>query len=401
MAATIRKIRHSLYLGFIRLITGLLPAASHLAFIGAGSSAQLGRHIAALAPRKVLIVTDKPLRDLGVADKAAASLLEAGVECAWFDGVLPDPTFEQVDAGLEVLKRENCDVLLAIGGGSAMDCAKVISACATSDESPKNWVGMGKVKHDLLPLFAIPTTAGTGSEATSGAVIKDSETKAKYVLSGAGMLPQAAALDASLMQGLPPHITAATGMDALTHAIEAYIGVWERGSRLEDGRIAVKLVFEHLVSAYENGGDAQAREGMAVAAYYGGMAINQVNVGSVHAIAHQIGGKYGIPHGLANALILPHVLEFCREEAQARLAELAVVIGAGEESEPESQLAHKFIAAVRELRTNVGIPDRSELIRREDHQALAAAAIEECMAYPVPRLLDEAGTLDILIQITE
>ena len=215
------------------------------------------------------------------------------------------------------------------------------------------------------------------------------------------LVEQAAALDASLMQGLPPHITAATGMDALTHAIEAYIGVWERGSRLEDGRIAVKLVFEHLVNAYENGGDAQAREGMAVAAYYGGMAINQVNVGSVHAIAHQIGGKYGIPHGLANALILPHVLEFCREEAQARLAELAVVIGAGEESEPESQLAHKFIAAVRELRTNVGIPDRSELIRREDHQALAAAAIEECMAYPVPRLLDEAGTLDILNQITE
>jgi alcohol dehydrogenase class IV len=190
-------------------------------------------------------------------------------------------------------------------------------------------------------------------------------------------------------------------MDALTHAIEAYIGVWERGTRLEDARIGVKLVFEHLVNAYGNGEDARAREGMAMAAYYGGMAINQVNVGNVHAIAHQVGGKYGIPHGLANALILPHVLEYCREEAEPRLAELALVIGVGDASEAQSQLAHKFIAAVRELRTQIGIPDRSDLIRREDHTALTDAAIAESMAYPVPRLLDEASTMAILSQITE
>ena len=401
MKAFIRKIRHSFYLTMVRAMTGLLPGSSHIAFIGPGSSRQLGQHIAALSPRKVLIVTDKPLRELGVADTAAAGLLEAGVDCVWFDGVLPDPTYEQVDAGLAVLKQEDCDVLLAIGGGSVMDCAKLISACATSDESPRDWVGPGKVKHDLLPIYAIPTTAGTGSEGTSGAVVKDSQTKEKTVLSGAGMLPEATALDASLMAGLPPHITAATGMDALTHAIEAYIGVWERGTRLEDGRIAVKLVFEHLVNAYQDGGDQQAREGMAMAAYYGGMAINQVNVGNVHAIAHQVGGKYGIPHGLANALILPHVLEYCREEAQSRLAELALVIGVGEAGEAEAQLAHKFIAAVRELRTEVGIPDRSDLIRREDHEALADAAIAEGMGYPVPRLLDETSTMAILSQITD
>lgn len=401
MAAFIRRLRHRFYLALLRAMTGILPGSSHTAFVGPGSSRQLGEHIANLSPRKVLIVTDKPLRELGIADTAAAGLLAAGVDCAWFDGVLPDPTHEQVDAGLAVLKQENCDTVLAIGGGSVMDCAKLISACATSDESPRDWVGVGKVKHELLPIYAIPTTAGTGSEATSGAVVKDSRTREKVVLSGPGMMPRATALDASLMTGLPPHITAATGMDALTHAIEAYIGVWERGTRLEDGRIGVKLVFEHLVNAYDNGEDARAREGMAMAAYYGGMAINQVNVGNVHAIAHQVGGKYGIPHGLANAMILPHVLEYCREEAQPRLAELALVIGAGEAGEAQAQLAHKFIAAVRELRTQVGIPDRSDLIRREDHTALTDAAIAESMAYPVPRLLDEASTMAILSQITE
>lgn len=401
MAAMIRKLKHSFYLSTLRILGRFMPGSTHIAFVGSGSSRQLGQHIAALAPRKVLIVTDKPLRELGVADKAVSGLIEAGVDCAWFDGVLPDPTFEQIEAGLAVLKAENCDVILAVGGGSAMDCAKIISACATSDESPRDWVGLGKVKHELLPLYAVPTTAGTGSEGTAGAVVKDSVTKAKSVMSGQGMLPKATALDASLMLGLPPHITAATGMDALTHAIEAYIGVWERGTRKEDGRVAVKLVFQHLVNAYTDGNNLEAREGMALAAYYGGMAINQVFVGSVHAIAHQIGGKYGIPHGLANALLLPHVLEYCREEAQTPLAELALVIGAGESGESEAQLAHKFIAAVRELRTQVGIPDRSDLIRREDHEALAAAAVAECMDYPVPRLLDEASTLSMLSQVTD
>lgn len=394
------KIRHSLYLTMLRIMAPFMPDSRHIAFTGSGSSRQLCEHIARLGVKKVLVVTDKPLRDLGIADKAITGLLDAGVAMAWYDGVLPDPTYEQVDEGLAILKAEECDVMLAVGGGSAMDCAKIIAAAATSDESPRNWVGLGKVKHDSLPLYAISTTAGTGSEGTAGAVIKDAATKEKSVMSGPTMLPKAVALDAELMLGLPPHITAATGMDALTHAIEAYIGVWERGTRLEDGRIGVKLVFEHLANAYHDGGNLAARQGMAMGAYYGGMAINQVFVGSVHAIAHQVGGKYGIPHGLANAMILPHILEFCREEAQPRLAELAVAIGVGEEADGESQLSHRFIAAVRDLKTEVGIPDHSDLIRREDHDALADAAVAEAMDYPVPRILDKATALSILNKIT-
>jgi alcohol dehydrogenase class IV len=395
------SLRHRFYLLTLRLMAPLMPGSAHVAFVGSGSSAQLCQHIATLAPAKVLIVTDKPLRDLGIADQATAALADAGVAFAWYDGVLPDPTYEQVDAGLAVLRSEGCDVVLAVGGGSAMDCAKIIAARATSDEDPRKWgEGLGKVKHDPLPIYAIPTTAGTGSEGTAGAVVKDAATLQKSVMSGPGLLPKLTALDPSLMLGLPPHITAATGMDALTHAIEAYIGVWERGTRLADGRAAVKLVFQHLPTAYRDGSNIEAREGMALAAYYGGMAINQVFVGSVHAIAHQVGGRYGIPHGLANALVLPHVLEYCREEAEQRLAELAVLIGAGQEGEPAAQLSHKFIVAVRDLRTEVGIPDQSDLIRTEDHEQLAAQAVAECMEYPVPRLLNQSITLDILRKIT-
>lgn len=399
--SAIAGLRHKLYLTMLRVMAPFMPGSTHVAFVGSDSARQLCRHIATQAPRKVLVVTDKPLRDLGLADRAVAGLADAGVPFAWYDGVQPDPTYRELAEGLAVLKAEGCDMVLAVGGGSAMDCAKIIAACATSDEDPHKWEGLGKVKHDPLPIYAIPTTAGTGSEGTAGAVVKDAETRVKSVMSGHGLLPKATALDAGLMQGLPPHITAATGMDALTHAIEAYIGVWERGNRLADARASVKLVFEHLPTAFRDGSNLQAREGMALAAYYGGMAINQVFVGSVHAIAHQIGGRYGIPHGLANALVLPHVLEYCREEAEQRLAELAVLIGAGEEGEPAAQLSHKFIAAVRDLRTEVGIPDHSDLVRAEDHEQLAARAVAECLEYPVPRLLDQASTVDILRKITD
>ena len=232
-----------------------------------------------------------------------------------------------------------------------------------------------------------------------GAVISEPETHLKGVISGATLLPVATALDPDLMLGLPPHITAATGMDALTHAIEAYIGVWERGTRLDDARISVKLVFEHLAAAYHDGANREARAGMAMGAYYGGLAINQVNVGSVHAIAHQLGGKYGIPHGLANALVLPHVLEFCREESTPRLAELALLLGLGDPAEGEGQLAHKFIQAVRDLRTEVGIPDHSDRLRREDYDHLADLAVAECEGYPVPRLLDKQSVIRIFDRI--
>ncbi len=312
MPMFLRKMLHALYLRIMKVVVAFSASLRHTAFAGSGSSRQLCEHIIRTGAKKVLVVTDKPLRDLGVVDRAIAALVSADVDIAFYDGVLPDPTFDQVAAGAAIARTHGSEVVLAIGGGSSMDAAKIIAAAATSATPPADWVGMGKIKHSILKLFAIPTTSGTGSEATIGAVISNAVTHEKNIIMGECLLPLAVALDADLMLGLPPHITAATGMDALTHGIEAYIGVWERGTRLEDARLAIKLVFDNLPVAYRDGRNLDARNGMAMGAYYAGLAINQVNVGNVHAIAHQLGGKYGIPHGLANALVLPHILEFCR-----------------------------------------------------------------------------------------
>ncbi|WP_116368149.1 iron-containing alcohol dehydrogenase [Parahaliea mediterranea] len=400
MSSALRQFKHRFLIGLMKVFAGLGPAAAYLAFAGKGSAAQLCRHIARSGARRVLVVTDKPLRDLGIADKVVQELQAAGVDLAWYDGVMPDPTFDHVAEGVKALKAHGSDAVLAIGGGSSIDAAKIIAASACNDEDPRQWVGLGKVRFEVMPIYAVPTTSGTGSEATMGAVISDPVTHEKSIISGATLLPSAAALDCELTAGMPAPITAATGMDALTHAIEAYICTWDRGTRLAHSSAAIKLIFEHLETAVNDGANSEAREAMSTAAYYAGIAINQVNVGNVHAIAHQLGGKYGIPHGMANALVLPHVLEFCREEAQDSLARLAVLIGVGREGDSPAQLTEAFIQAVRDLRARVGIPERSDKIQAGDYDYLCNLAMAECENYPVPRLLDRENTLAILANIT-
>jgi alcohol dehydrogenase class IV len=395
----IRKIKHRLLLTLMRLLAPLMGGSGRLTlFAGSASASQLCQHIARTGASRVMIVTDKPLRELGVADQAVTTLVAAGIDIAWFDGVEPNPTFKQVEAGAQEVARHGSEAIVAVGGGSSMDAAKVIALCATNEGSPTEWVGHNKFKHAPLPVFAIPTTSGTGSEATMGAVISDSVTHDKGIVVGDAMLPVAAALDPDLSLGLPAHITAATGIDALTHAIEAYIGVWERGSRSQDSEMAVKLIFNHLATACRDGSNREARESMALAAFYGGAAINQVNVGNVHAIAHQLGAQYGIPHGLANALVLPHVLDFCVEQARPRLAALGRLIGL---SGGEAELASGFIQAVRDLQAEIGIPLVSDLIKAQDYESICDMAIAEGDGYPVPRLLERPAVLAILEAITD
>lgn len=396
MSMFVPKLKHALFLKLLNFMGKRMSDASYMAFAGSGSSLQLCRHISRTGVTKVLIVTDKVLREIGVVDKVVEGFLAADIDLAYYDGVQPDPTYDQVAEGVKVAQAHGSQAVLAIGGGSAIDAAKIIAASSSSSEPPQSWVGMGKIKHAFMKIYAVPTTAGTGSEATQGAVISDSQTHEKGIIGMKDLLPVAVALDPELALGLPPHITAATGMDALTHGIEAYIGVWDRGTRLEHASAAVKLVFENLRAAYHDGSNLSAREGLSMGAYYGGIAINQVNVGNVHAIAHQLGAKYSIPHGLANAMVLPEVLDYCREEAQARLAELAVLVGAGSEGEDPSQLSYKFIQAVRDLRTEVGIASHSEKVREEDFDELCSAAIAEGSMYAVPKLLDKEHTTEIL-----
>lgn len=395
-----RKARHALILRLMKTVATFLPGASYMAFTGSGSAGQLCRYIGQMGIRRVLVVTDRPLRELGLVDRVTAALDEAGVDHAVFDGVEPDPTFGQVTAGVAAWRKHGAEAVLAVGGGSSMDAAKIIAAAASSDRDPHEWVGFAKIRHEVPPIYAIPTTSGTGSEATIGSVLSDDETHEKAVISARPLLPAAVALDPDLLMGLPGPITAATGLDALTHAVEAYICTWDRGTARQNAAAAVKLIFRHLEAAYREGSNREAREGMSLAAYYAGIAINQVNVGNVHAIAHQLGGKYGIPHGLANSLVLPHVLEFTFDETRPQLAELAELAGVAESGAGEEANARAFIAAVRDLKQAVGLPEESDKIRPEDYDYLCELALKECEAYPVPRMLDREGTIRILREIS-
>jgi alcohol dehydrogenase class IV len=393
------RLKNAVFYFLANVLVALSPPAIYLAFAGPGSTRRLAAHMRSQGLRRVLVVTDKPLRDLGIVDRALEGFAEASFELTFYDGVQPDPDFDQVAAGTALLRAGDCDAVLAIGGGSCIDCAKVVAACAGSDEDPRNWIGLGKVKHEVLPIFAIPTTAGTGSEATMGAVISDPVTHEKGVITGRSLAVEATALDASLQLALPAPITAATGMDALTHAIESCICRWRRGTAREHGERAVRMIFEFLPRAYAQPDDLDAREGMVLAAWYAGIAINQVNVGSVHAIAHQLGAKYRIPHGLANAMVLPHVLAYCQEEATPELAALADLIGVGEARHTDADKARAFIDAVIELRDAVGIEGTSSLVREEDFDALVDLSVREAVTYFPPKLLTPDGARGILARV--
>jgi len=258
---------------------------------------------------------------------------------------------------------------------------------ATNGGRAEKLTGMFKVRKPPLPLYAIPTTAGTGSEVTLAAVVSDSKTHVKSFVVDPKILPAMAALDPSLMTGLPPHITAATGMDALTHAVESYIAKTSSPRTEGWATAAVKMIFENLPKACADGSDLEARKAMALASYYAGLAFTRTSVGYVHAIAHTFGAFYRTPHGRANAIVLPHVLEFSKGPARDRLAALADVIGVGQGAGPEAK-AQAFIDAVRELMARIDIPYTLADLREEDVAPIARQALAEAtFNYPVPRYM--------------
>ena len=395
----LRRFKRGFKLALIKLLIGNKAAGVHLSYVGRGSTADLCRRIADIGHTDVLVVTDKALKELGLAEQALSGLIEAWVTLHWYAGVDPDPTFAHVLEGREVLRSAGCTAIVAVGGGSSMDAAKIIACTRSSDESPDQWVGLNKIPDDVLPVYAIPTTSGTGSEATMGAVIKDPAEQLKHIIVGDDLLPQAVALDPDLLLGLPAAVTAATGIDALTHGIEAYICIWDRGTRQENGRLAVQGVFRWLERAVNHPEDIEARQGMAVAAYHAGVAINQVGVGNVHAIAHQLGARYGIPHGQANALALPHVLQACLADAETALAELAVVTAVSDAASPAAR-AQAFVDAVTDLIRKVGIDETDARIQAADWEVLAHAAMDESDGYVSPRLLTKPEIMDTLKRIT-
>lgn len=394
----LKKFLHAIVIALTRVFAKLLPDRTPVTFVGDGSSIHLCRAIADRGTKKVLIVTDAGLVAIGIIDRITDALHSAGLEWSIYDGVLPDPTSTQVEAGLNQLQVERCDAILAVGGGSPMDASKIIAAMATNKKPIAKLEGLFKVWKKPMALFAIPTTAGTGSEVTVAAVISDTTTHTKKFFVDPKLLPEMAALDPSLMTGLPPHITAATGMDALTHAIESFLAVTSTAQTESYAIAAVRIVFESLPLAYRDGENREARQAMALASYYAGFAFTRTSVGYVHAIAHTFGAYYGTPHGLANAIALPHVLSFSASASEDRLATLAGVIGITEGS--QSAKAEQFIARVRELMGKVGIPETLEALKQQDIPAIAKQATTEAhMNYPVPRYMAPSECETLLARI--
>ncbi|MAZ89313.1 MAG: alcohol dehydrogenase [Cellvibrionaceae bacterium] len=375
----------------MKLLLKVVPQPKPTLYCGEGSSLQLAGNMIQFGYQRVLIVTDKMLHEMGLLDPVKEKLTAAGVDVSVYDGVEPNPTFDQVYAGLKMARDNSCDAILCFGGGSSIDAAKVIAVAISGAKTPEELTGFFKVKGQVLPLFAVPTTAGTGSEVSVGAVISDPVTHQKAIVADPKTIPVAAALDPKIMLGLPAPITAATGMDALTHAIEAYISVIPTEETDKYAMASVKLIFANLLEAYNNGSNMEAREGMAIASTYAAFAFNKAMLGYVHGIAHQFSGHYNTPHGLANAIVLPHILDYSKSACANRLAELAVAVKLGDASEPDAVLAQKFIDAVRGISKDIAIPTTLEALQSADIPAIAEAALKEShTTYAVPRYMNQA-----------
>jgi alcohol dehydrogenase len=380
--------------------TRLLPIPQPTLLVGPGASTRLAQAIGSFGHRKLLVVTDRLIAQLGLLESCLQALAAGGTAVLVYDEITPDAPIPLIEKGIDLYKRKGCDAILAFGGGSVMDAAKTIGLAAANGKHPRKLVGYFKGLHAPPPLYAVPTTAGTGSEVTVAAVISDPAHERKLVIADTRIVPQMAALDPLLMAGLPPAVTAATGMDALTHAVEAYLGDWSTEYTDRMALASVAMIFEHLPRAYRDGQDLVAREMMALASTYAGMAFTRANVGNVHAIAHQLGGKYHTPHGLANAIMLPHVLRFSAKATIGRLATLALRAQVGKMGETREDLARRFLDAVDELSRTVGIPRTLEALREADIPALAKAACREADAnYPVPRVMLQADCEALLRKV--
>lgn len=338
----------------------------------------------------VLLITDKPLRALEMTRTLENDLSAHGIDCAVYDDVIPNPTVDNVEQCRALYLSSGAQAMIAFGGGSVMDCAKAAGArVARPNKSVQKMGGLLKILRKTPMLIAVPTTAGTGSETTLAAVITDPATHHKYPINDFVLIPDYAVLDYHVTLGLPPMITATTGMDAMTHAVEAYIGRSTTKLTRAMAEEAVVLIVKYLQRAYRDGNDAEARARMLRAAYCAGVAFTRSYVGYVHGVAHSLGGQYRVPHGLANAVILPYFLEEYGASCHKPLAKLARKAGLAGEDTPDSAAAAAMIRWIKEANASMHIPTSIPEIKKEDIPTMAAyAAKESNPLYPVPKLMD-------------
>lgn len=356
----------------------------------AGSVKELPKIIMRHKCTHVLIITDGGIMKLGLTRRLEKALKEAGIPYTIYDKTVANPTTVNVREALELYHKEGCDAIIGFGGGSSMDCAKAVGACVVKpNQSLAQMKGILKVHKKLPLLMAVPTTAGTGSETTLAAVITDADTRYKYAINDFPLIPRYAVLDPKVTLSLPPFITATTGMDALTHAVEAYIGNSTTIDTRRDALKAVKLIFENIDIAYEHGDNIQARRNMLHASFYAGCAFTKSYVGYVHAVAHSLGGQYNVPHGLANAILLPLVLREYGSCIDKKLHRLAIAAGLADKNTPDHEAAELFIRAIEEMKERLGIVNIVKEIQETDIPKLAHYADKEANPlYPVPKLMD-------------
>ena len=375
----------------------LLPRNAPMVFKGRHSALEMCEQVSILGFSRVLIVTDEFLGSSGILDGIKEVLARTGVEFHTFDGILPDPSFDQVQNGEAMLSAKQSQAVIAVGGGSVLDAAKMIALLHTNPRTLKGFEGVQRAGKPALPLFAIPTTAGTGSEITLAAVITDPVSHKKTPVIDSKMIPGFIALDAEIMKGMPPGITAATGMDALTHAVESYLSKASTEATEAQAKAAVRMIFQYLPRAYRDGNDMEARDCMAMAAFYAGAAFSKTSVGYVHGIAHQLGRVCGTPHGNANAMVLPEVLSAYGDCVHQHLAELARSADIGDAGASYGQLATAFIDAVVELRRELQLPLKPRGLKPQDIGGITSEAlIESGNLYPVPRYMS-AGEIGNIV----
>ena len=338
-----------------------------------------------------LLVTDSVLREMGVT-KSLETILQANdIKCVVYDKTRANRTVDNGEEALSLYLDQGCECLIAFGGGSSMDCAKAVGArVAYPKKSLNKLKGILKVRKKIPTLIAIPTTAGTGSEVTLTAVITDPKTKHKYTMNDFPLIPSYAILDPKVTYTLPPSLTATTGLDALTHCVEAYIGRSTTKETRQKALEATSLIFKYIERAFENGEDNEARANMLKAAYLAGVAFSKSYVGYIHAVAHSLGGQYNIPHGLANAVIMPYVLEDYGKSVYKKLHSLGIAAGVCSTQDNYEEGVKKFIKAIRELNARMNIPEKLQGIIKEDIPQMAEHADKEANPlYPVPKLMDK------------
>lgn len=385
------KMYCRIHQNIFKLFAYALPWRSPELFTGADCVLKLPELLQEKNLTNVLLVSDKTLFSLGVLNPLLKELEKNQISVTIYDGAVPNPTVDNVEEALQSYLDNRCVALIAFGGGSSLDCAKGIGArLARPKKSLHQMKGLLKIRKKTPLVFAIPTTAGTGSEVTAVTVINDPKTHEKYAITDLVLIPSYAFLDPLLTLKLPPEMTATTGMDALTHAIEAYIGNSNTKETKELSLNAITLIKDNLLLAYREGSNIEARANMQQAAYDAGRAFTRAYVGYVHGIAHTLGGFYNTPHGLANAVILPHVLKYYGASVHKKLAEISDVLNLSTSTDTLADKSAHVIAWIRDLDEEMSIPTHLPVIRREDIPLMISRCFKECNpTYPVPKILDK------------